>query len=117
MYNFSVLWKNELVADVSISEDETGFKTLNYIRRYTEDVGKQPFGGIRLDLARVYEFLEGRWFERARPDVQEQLEYLGLSEYNPWEIVKKTHGVMFEDFIWVRFEGEALTWEDVKIRD
>ena len=40
-----------------------------------------------------------------------------VSEYNPWEIVKKTHGVMFEDFIWVRFEGEALVWEDVKIRD
>lgn len=117
MYNFSVLWKNEVVADVSITEEPDGFKTLNFIRRYTDDVGKQPFGGTRLDLPRVYEFLENRWFERGRPDVPWQLEGLGLTEYNPWEIVKKTHGVMFEDFIWVRFEGEKLVWEDVKIRD
>ena len=117
MYNFSVLWKNEVVAEVSVTEDEKGFKTLNYIKRYTEDIAKQPFGGDRLDLPRVYEFLENRWFERARADVPEQLEYLGLTEYNPWEIVKKTHGVMFEDFIWIRFEGENITWEDVKIRN
>lgn len=117
MYNFSVLWKNEVVAEVSVAEEPDGFKTLNYIRRYTDDVGKQPFGGSRLDLKRVYEFLENRWFERGRPDVLWQLEGLGLSEYNPWEIVKKTHGVMFEDFIWIRFEGEELTWEDVKIRN
>lgn len=117
MYNFSVLWKNEVTAEVSIKEDENGFKTLNYIKRYTDDIAKQPFGGTRINLARVYEFLEGRWFERDRPDVPEQLAYLGLTEYDPWEIVKKTHGVMFEDFIWVRFEGEKLTWDDVKIRD
>lgn len=116
MYQFSVLWKDEIVADVSVAESEDGFKSLNYIRRYTDDVGKQPFGGTRLDLERVYEFLESRWFERGRPDVPQQLQYLGLSEYNPWEIVKKTHGVMFEDFIWVRFEGENLIWRDVKIR-
>ena len=79
MYNFSVLWKNEVVADVSVTEDEKGFKTLNYIKRYTEDIGKQPFGGDRLDLPRVYEFLENRWFEQARADVPEQLEYLGLT--------------------------------------
>ena len=73
MYNFSVLWKNEVTADVSIKEDASGFKTLNYIKRYTDDIAKQPFGGTRLDLARVYEFLEGRWFERERPDVLEAL--------------------------------------------
>lgn len=117
LYNFSVLWKNEVVADVSIAEAEDGLKTLRFIKRYSEDVGKQPFGGKRLNLERVYEFLENRWFESGRPDLAQQLEYLGLSEYNPWEIVKRTHGVMFEDFIWIRFEGETLVWEDVKIRD
>ncbi len=117
MYNFSVLWKNEVVADVSIAEAKDGLKTLRFIKRYSEDVGKQPFGGKRLNLERVYEFLENRWFESGRPDLAQQLEYLGLSEYNPWEIVKRTHGVMFEDFIWIRFEGETLVWEDVKIRD
>jgi hypothetical protein len=111
------MWKDELVAEVSIEESHSGIKKLRYIKRYTDDVGKQPFGGVRQDIERVYQFLENRWFERSRPDISELLFHLGFEEYNPWEIVKKTHGVMFEDFIWVRFEGEKITWKDVKIRD
>jgi hypothetical protein len=42
------------------------------------------------------------------------LEDMGLSAYNPWEIVKITHGVMLEDFVWIRFDGEDLKWNDVK---
>ena len=39
-----------------------------------------------------------------------------LSEYNPYEIVKHTHGVSYNDFIWFRFLGEKLTSKDVLVR-
>ena len=39
-----------------------------------------------------------------------------LSEYNPYEIVKHTHGVSYNDFIWFRFPGEKLTSKDVLVR-
>lgn len=36
--------------------------------------------------------------------------------YEPFLICKKTHGVILGDYSWIRFEGETLTWEDVKIK-
>lgn len=39
-----------------------------------------------------------------------------MENNNPWEWVRISHGVMFDDFLWIRFPGENLTWEDVKIR-
>ena len=46
--------------------------------------------------------------EKERPDIMEILKNIGLSEYNPYEIVKHTHGVSYNDFIWFRFPGEKL---------
>lgn len=54
-----------------------------------------------------------RCFEEARPDKYELLNRLGLTEYNPWEIVKVTHGRLWDDYLWIKFEGEDLTWKDV----
>ena len=51
-----------------------------------------------------------------RADIGEKLTNLGLKEYNPYEIVKRTHGVSYNDFIWFRFPGEKLTSKDVLVR-
>ena len=32
------------------------------------------------------------------------------------EILKKTHGVSFDDFFWVKFNNENITWDEVRIR-
>lgn len=54
-------------------------------------------------------------FEEGNADKEFFLKVLGLDEYNPWDIVPLTHGVMLEDFLWVRFKGqENLTWEEVR---
>lgn len=45
---------------------------------------------------------------------RELLRLGGLSFYDPYQIVQKTHGVMVDDCYWIRFDGENLTWEDVK---
>lgn len=62
-------------------------------------------------------FFETRCFPRGREDEKDILEFLGLRQYNPLDIVRKTHGVMYKDYNWIRFEGENIQWEDVKIRD
>ncbi len=110
--NFSVMWKDEKTADVYVSEDH---KTVR-IEKYTDHCCKMPFGGNNNTIERIYNFLCDRWIPAARSDMKERLRDLGLSEYNPWEIVKKTHGVMWEDSIWLKFEGETLEWKDVKAR-
>ena len=57
-----------------------------------------------------------RIFEQARQDRNKILDILGLDGYNPLEIAKKTHGVLYDDFEWMRFGDEEVTFEDVRIR-
>ena len=108
-YCFDVMNKDDLIAKVAITNNR---KTVN-IERFCDIPAIQPFCGSKLDLERVYEFISYRCFEEGRPDKDELLSLLGLKEYNPWEIVKVTHGRLWEDFLWIRFPGETITWKDV----
>lgn len=108
-YLFEVMWKDELIASVSITEN----RKIIEVKKYSDDIAKQPFWGGKIDLNRIYQFIEFRCFEEARPDKKELLKKLGLTEYNPWEIVRKTHGRLFDDFLWLRFPEENITWKDV----
>lgn len=111
---FSTMWKNEKTADVYISDDR---KTVE-INRYTEVPYKQPFNGTRLDLDRVYSFLKGRCYEDGRDGLDEILAKAGLTSNDPWKWNRLTHGVTWEDFIWIKWEGEdRLRWEDVRVRE
>ena len=60
--------------------------------------------------------MKWRTFPPTRANADELLASLGLLAYNRWGIVRKTHGVMADDEIWLRFEGEALTHKDVCLR-
>lgn len=64
----------------------------------------------------MLEILEGRCFPRNRANADDLLRRLELKHYHPLDIVRKTHGLMRNDYVWLRFEGEQLTYDDVKIR-
>lgn len=53
---------------------------------------------------------------REGTSLKQYLEDLGLDEYNPYEIVRLTHGVMWEDNMWLKFPGEDVSWKDVRVR-
>lgn len=112
-YDFNVYWKTELTASVTISPDH---KTIKYFR-YTDELPKIPFLNSSPTLEQVYDFLESRCMDRHREQIKEYLEDLGLKEYNPYEIVKITHGAMWEDFMWLKFPDETITWEEVNLRE
>ena len=67
-------------------------------------------------MKRVYDFLKSRCYEDERADLKEILDQAGLKSNNPWKWARITHGVTYEDFFWIKFDGEILTWEEVKIR-
>ena len=50
------------------------------------------------------EFIESRCFPRNRHRIKLNLEALGLTEYNPIEICKKTNGRKYEDNMWLTIE-------------
>jgi len=53
------------------------------------------------DSESITNWLIRRIFSKERPDLQNLLKCLGLDEYDPWEIVKKTKGVTKNDNFWI----------------
>ena len=106
--------KNVKTAYIYISADR---KTVKY-KRFTQGIRYLvPYAFDNPTLEQLYDFLESRCMDKRRTQLPEYLKLLGLDEYNPYEIVKITHGTMMEDFMWLKFPNENITWEDVKLRD
>ena len=112
IYDFSVYDKDDLLADVHMDTD----RNESSIKRYVLDA-RQPFMAPREDIPYIYDFLESRCFENSRPDLPKILAAHGMTENNPYEWCRKGHGVMYNDYLWLKFPGESLTWKDVKVRD
>ena len=112
MYNFTVMYENTAVAIVKISNNHKQVK----IQKLVPDSIIQPFSGSDCSIYRVYNFLKSRCYEDARVDLKEILSQTHLTNNNPWEWNKITHGVMWEDNFWIMFENENLKWEDVRWR-
>ena len=107
---FDYMWGDDKVTHVEIKEGVVTFKN------YTDDLIARAFG-IRDSVALDYvdKFFEDRCFPRTRKSAKRLLKELDVPYYEPLLICKKTHGVMHGDLNWIRFEGENLTWKDVKV--
>ncbi len=75
------------------------------IENHTDRMIKTAFGN---NFAPTWDdfqhFLEERCISRTRAGLREYLEAIGLEEYDPMEIIKKTQGRMAEDDQWIRIE-------------
>lgn len=109
-YSFDVFWKDEHTAHVEVKPSEV------LITRYVKHPVKQIFAADKMTRYQLNKILELRCWDRNRADINDILHHLGLSEYNPQQIVRKTHGVSYNDFIWFRFPGETITSKDVLVR-
>ena len=69
-YKFTVLWKNDIMADIELYDKRRKVRIKKYKNTFPEN-----------------------------------LKGLGIEKYNPYKIVMITHGVMWEDFQWIRFPG------------
>lgn len=107
---FEVLYKDTVAAEVEMHPKKT------YIRRFDSCPVHYLFPAEEMDTYGALEILEGRCFPRNRENIDELLKRLGIKHYHPLDIIRKTHGLMRNDYVWIRFEGENLTYDDVKIR-
>lgn len=106
--DFSVFWKDEKTADVTITDNKA------HIIRYTINPVKQIFAKEYISIYELGEILRWRCWDPNRENIEKYLYKLGLTEYNPFKICRKTHGVMFQDKIWFKYKDENLCWNDVK---
>lgn len=79
-------------------------KTLS-VQNTTERIVKTAFGKNETPSWDDFlNFLEERCLPRSRSGIREYLETIGVEEYDPLEIIKKTEGRMAEDSQWIRLE-------------
>lgn len=88
------------------------------IKNYTDIPLERAFGKKvnRLSLHDIEELFEYRCFEKERVDCVSLLQSLGIKEYDCYAIVRKTHGIMSDDFFWIRFSGEDIKYDDIRVR-
>ena len=109
-HNFELYWKDHIVSRVSVRGHTA------YISRFVKHPAHQLFASDKMSRDQVNRVLEMRCWDRNRPDLRELLAHIGLSDYNPYEIVRRTHGVSWNDYLWFRFPGETLSAKDVLVR-
>lgn len=109
---YHIMHLDDLVAIVRLSYDK---KSISF-EKIAKDGPFQPFSGKKLDLERFYRFIKSRCYEDGRADLPEILAAFHLSSNNPYEFIKVTHGVTFEDHFWIKMDYENLKWKDVRVR-
>lgn len=86
-----------------IAADETSKKIC--LKNFTADYLKLPFGNNLCPSWADFEyFLESRCIPKTRAGLQDYLEAIGAGSYDPLEIIRKTHGRMAEDDLWLNVE-------------
>lgn len=75
------------------------------VENHVDHIIKTAFGNNLLPTWDDFQkFLEERCIPRARAGLREYLEAIGVEEYDPIEIIKKTEGRMAEDGQWIKIE-------------
>ena len=70
-----------------------------------------------IEINNVIKFLETRCVPKTRDGIQELLRRkYKMKEYSALGICRQTHGVMYNDFLWIKFNDEQTRFEDVRIR-
>ena len=111
---FKVMKKDQPIAEIRLCK-KTGKITKTILSDYFLDISQVD---TIVDVTSLNDWFESRCFLRSRADKDILLREMGLKEYNPFHIVKIFKGAMFEDYYWVKFNGEEhLTWEDVNPRN
>ena len=109
-FSLEVWWKNRLTAKVH----SEGTKV--YVESTEKNPMKRLFPNMTLSRYQASEVLKMRCWDPGRHDIRELLAACGLTKYVPLDIVRKTHGVSYNDFLWIKFPGEDLRAEDVLVR-
>lgn len=112
-YSFEFLEQDFVRSKVYVYKDGT-----IEVKNFSNDPIECAFGKNEKPTMKDLEiFLEERCFPRTRFNVKEVLRDGDLDFYDPYSIVRKTHGAFTDETFWIRFNDEPeLVWEDVNPR-
>ena len=107
---FEYYEKDKLCTKVSVNYSNNTVNVVNF----TDDIISQAFGKRAVTVEDIDDFFRNRVFPESRVDVDVLLDLLGLDHFDAEAIARKTHGMLWEDFFWVKFDNENLSYEDIK---
>ena len=110
-YNkFQYLYENTVIAEVRVKPDGV------YFVNYANNAIDCPFGVAKSPVSKedLVAFFKTRTIRETRTNLHDVLESGGFLYYDVSSLIKRNHGVMSDDCYWIRFDGENLTWKDVK---
>lgn len=110
MKSFWIMNKDRVICKVNI--DGLNVELI----QYSTDIVDRQFRSDSPSIEDVYDWIEDRCFPSSRDNKKEILDSLNLNLYEPLEIVKNTHGLLQDDYIWIKWEGEDIEYDDIKIR-
>lgn len=85
---------------------------LKTVETYTNIPYEQPFLKKPVNIDYVKYLLKRRAVSPCKSDIKE----VHLNDSEIIEILKETHGVSYNDFLWIKFDNESLIWNDVRLR-
>lgn len=103
--DFLLMWEDEVISSVKIGDKNI------HIDRYVIHPVKQIFYKDDISRFEFGEIIRSRCWDENRPDIDTLLRLIGLNEFNPYEICRKTHGKMIQDDTWFKFEGETINYD------
>ena len=93
---------NQPLAHVEVDLDTKEVVSKDYDgQQFMQFFAKRPH-----TIPSIIQKFQSRCFEEGRPDKEEILKSMGLTQYSPLDIVRFTHGHTNRDDMWVRFQGE-----------
>ena len=109
--HIKVFWMDELVTNIFLRDK------LVLVKRYDKSPVKQIFPKNRMTYSEFVDILSSRCWESENADMQRILQANDLKEYSIPYVIKKTHGVSYNDPLWFEFENENLSARDVLIKE
>lgn len=70
----------------------------------------------RITFQTFDEFLCLRLPSKYRADIDDIVKRYGLREFNPYAMCKKSHGRNMTDFLWMKFDDEEVSFNDIRLR-
>lgn len=114
--SFNIMFKQAKIFRVEVKSD-VPIRVISFDKDNTYWYA-HPFNLNPLTTENLMLYFRERIFPENRGNAKEILRYLGISHYDPYLIVRKTHGVSISDFVWLQFDDEpVLDYEKIKIRD
>ena len=113
MNKMQYLYKDRLVAEYVFDIA----KKRVYITQIGQELMDKPFGSADSVSMKIFEeFLESRCFPKQRHGCKDLLKALELETYDPFAIVAKTYGRQWDDYYWLKYEGDITTYDKIKLR-